>query len=304
MQRTTPQRGFTLIEMVMVIVIMGVIGAVLSLFMKTPIDAYFDTARRAALSDEADLALRRMARDIGKALPNSVRLPASDSACVEFMPTRTGGRFRQASDPTVAGNQAANVLDFSAVDTSFNMLGDNSALPADQRIAANDWVVVYNDGNPGFDAYNLDNTDIVSATPTVVAAHVSGGTSYGIETIITLQGRASAFPDPGGNARFHVVPASEQVVDYICVNAGTSAAGDGTGTLYRYARSLASAYPRPTTCPVPPAGTPIVAQQISACSFSYDVGLQRDALVRLGLKVSRSSETVSLYNEVHVGISP
>ena len=36
------QRGFTLIELIMVIVIMGVIGGMVSVFMKSPIDAYFD----------------------------------------------------------------------------------------------------------------------------------------------------------------------------------------------------------------------------------------------------------------------
>ena len=67
------QCGFTLIELIMVIVIMGVVGGMVSVFMKGPIDAYISGGRRAALTDTADTTVRRMARDLHKALPNSLR---------------------------------------------------------------------------------------------------------------------------------------------------------------------------------------------------------------------------------------
>ena len=54
--------------------------------------ARFASARRAALTDTADTAVRRMARDIRKALPNSIR--QTSDQCVEFIPTKTGGRYR------------------------------------------------------------------------------------------------------------------------------------------------------------------------------------------------------------------
>ena len=44
----TKQRGFTLFELVLVIVITGVIGAVATIFFKPAMDAYFATGRRAA----------------------------------------------------------------------------------------------------------------------------------------------------------------------------------------------------------------------------------------------------------------
>ena len=92
---TNSLRGFTLIEMIMVIVITGVIAGMVAVFIKGPVDSYFDMARRAELTDIADTAMRRMTRDIRLALPNSLRNPAGGSdQCVEFMPTKSGGRYR------------------------------------------------------------------------------------------------------------------------------------------------------------------------------------------------------------------
>ena len=86
-----------MVEMIMVIVIMGVIGGMVAVFMKGPIDAYVDTARRAGLADVADTTARRVSRDLHKALPNSIRpLVTGTNQCLEFIPTKTGGRYRAA----------------------------------------------------------------------------------------------------------------------------------------------------------------------------------------------------------------
>jgi MSHA biogenesis protein MshO len=289
---TLRQRGFTMIEIVLVIVILGVIGAMVATFMKKPVDAYFDAARRSALTDVADTATRRLARDIRKALPNSLRLPASGSpsGCVEFIPTKMGGRYR--ADLDASGN--GDILNFAVADASFDMFGLNSALPADQQIKANDLVAVYNLGIAGADAYNLDNTSVVLST---------GSGSLPGETKINLTSKL--FPLASASNRFHVVPAAEQVVSYVCAGVGTSATGDGTGTLFRLTRALGAAYPVPATCPVPPAGTPALAQNVSACSFVYNGSdLQRNAMVQIMLGLTRNSETTSLYQEVHVDNTP
>ena len=129
------QTGFTLVELVIVIVIMGVIGGVVAVFMRAPIQAYVDSGRRAALTDSADTAVRRISRDIRKALPNSVRVSTSGAdTCLEFIPTRNGARYRENNRST--SDTVGKGLDFTTADSHFNMLGrtfcplgDAAALP-------------------------------------------------------------------------------------------------------------------------------------------------------------------------------
>lgn len=270
-------RGFTLVELIMVIVILGGVGGMVAVFMRGPIDAYFASARRAGLTDVADTALRRIARDLHKALPNSVRVPTSQ--CVEFIPTKTGGRYR---------TQGVGFLDFvtSSGATSFNELGDNTARPAEQQIDEDDIVVVYNLGIAGADAYAQDNTAVVGAAP------APAGTASAPETTLSFAA-AKQFPLESGSNRFHVLPATEQVVGYVCSG----------GSLWRYTKALPA--PAPASCPSPAANTPVLATHVSSCNFDYgDTDLQRNALVRISLQLTDGGETVTLQHEVHVNNTP
>ncbi|MBU3898031.1 MAG: type II secretion system GspH family protein [Gammaproteobacteria bacterium] len=269
------QRGFTLVELIMVIVIMGVIGATVAVFMKSPIDAYFDTARRSGIADVADTTVRRMARDIRKALPNSIRL--SGTSCIEFIPTRTGGRYR--AQDIAAGDETS--LKFDAADLSFNMLGLNSALPTDQQIKPSDVVAVYNLGIVGSDAYAGDNTAVLTG--------VNVSAFAATETELKMVGNSTKFPLESGSKRFHVIPGDEKIVAYLCSG----------GKLYRNAN-----YAYSPSCPAPTVGTtPLIANE-ATCNFAYSAADIRNGLVQLQLTFSSSGESVSIYHEVHVNNTP
>ena len=276
------EHGFTLVELIMVIVILGVIGGMVAVFMRGPIDAYFASARRAALTDTADTAVRRMARDMHRALPNSMRTPLGNQ-CIEFMPTKTGGRYRA---------EGAGALSFSAAAASFNELGSNAARSADQRIAAGDVVVVYNLGIAGASAYANNNTATVSIDPVEAGAPPETTVTFAVATL---------FPLASGGNRFHVVPGDEQVVSYVCDVAGTRRLLRTTATIANAAATSC------TTTGALAAGSTrtVLATNVSACNFDYNTaGLQRDALLRMSLQLTDNGETVSLQHEVHVDNTP
>jgi len=235
----------------------------------------------------ADTVMRRMGRDIRKALPNSIR--SADSQCVEFIPTKTGARYR--SDPGGGGD----VLDFSQSDGSFNMLGNNPAAPADQQIGAGDLIAIYNLGISGADAYAGDNTAAVSSA--------SPGAGSPPESLITFSA-AKKFPLESPTKRFYVITATEKVVRYLCIDAtGTNAQGHGNGTLYRQVLSLPLA--ESTTCPASVTGAAVMATNVSACNFNYSGSdLQRNALISIKLQITEKNETVSLQHQVHVSNVP
>jgi MSHA biogenesis protein MshO len=138
--RAVGQR-FTLVELILVIVIMGVIGGVVAVFMRSPIDAYFDTARRAGWRTQRTPPVRRMSRDIRKALPNSLRQSLPARCCRQPVhrvhSERTGGRYRNEA-LSLRGQYRFAIC---AADSMFNMLGRNADLPLDQQMF-NDIVAV------------------------------------------------------------------------------------------------------------------------------------------------------------------
>ncbi len=147
------QSGFTLVEMTMVIVITGIIGGMVAMFIRAPVQGYVDSARRAELTDIADTAFRRMGRDIRLALPNSVRVTgacdgtAGATCFIEFLPTSGGGRYRSGAGGT------GNTLDFvtPAGDGSFEVIGPPPV------VSAGDSIVVYNTTATGAGTTNAYN---------------------------------------------------------------------------------------------------------------------------------------------------
>jgi MSHA biogenesis protein MshO len=297
---TRSPRGFTLIEMIMVIVITGVIAGMVAVFIKGPVDSYFDMARRAELTDAADTAVRRMGRDIRLALPNSVRNPVDGSdQCIEFMPTKSGGRYR--ADQTAA--LTGDTLDFTTADPNFDMLGLNGSLPVEAQIAAGDIVVVYNDGSNSGNAYTGANAVQVAAGG-VAAGDTANTTKLSFVPAGATIFARKAFPSASPASRFQVLPSTEQVAAFAC----------NAGTLARYSRNITARttpWAQPANCAAMTAGatSAVLAKQVSACSIKYEPpgsgsGGGRFGMVSISLAATRSGESVNLYHQVHVDNTP
>lgn len=258
--------GFTLIEAIMVIVITGILAALVSSF-AAPLKGYFDATARADLSDVADTALRRMARDVRLALPNSVRINGGN-LYLDFLATTGGGRYRAVVDALGAGNP----LDFTAADTSFDVLGSTV------DIAAGDQIVVYNLGVAGADAYE-GNTAVTHVR------RAASATGTGLSNVSITSANRLPFDSPAH--RFQIV---HEQVRYICDLA--------TGRLTRYAGFTIAA----PSAAVPTNGSSaLLASGVTACNFTYVPGVtNRAGLVTISLTLSNSSDSVTLLHQVHV----
>lgn len=295
------QGGFTLVEMIMVIVITGIIGSIVAVFLRAPIQQYVDVARRADMTDIADTALRRVGRDLRRALPNSVRVRGATSgagscdgseACfLEFIPTTGGGRYRLEQDCT-APPCIGNVLDFTTATGVFDVIGP---MPI---FAAGDSIVVYNmtanPADPNPNAYTGGNSAAcgtpcsAGSTITLAAAKLFPQDSCQINPVTTLR----------EGCRFYVVSSP---VTYVCA----PVAGGAGGTLTRYwGYPIQSA--QPAAVPIAGSTSALLAGNVSRCRFDYsnNVVAERSGLVTMNLSISESGETVTLYSATHVNNVP
>lgn len=272
-------RGFTLLEAVVVITLTGIVGVMVSTFMRQPIDAYVDLSRRAELTDAADLALRRIARELRTALPNSVRVTTSGlDTYLEFLPVRSAGRYRAAQD--ASGN--GDILDFSATGASdsFQVLGPAVAAQS------GDQLVVHNLGLPGSDAYEGTSRRALTTTGTALSSltYTLGGTP---------------FPYASPNQRFHIVSTP---VSFVC-----SPIVGGAGSLRRYAGyAIQNSQPTGSLSSLTGANNALLTGAVSSCSISYSASAtaSRNAVVTLRLTLASGGESIHLLQQVQVEGSP
>jgi len=296
-------RGVTLIELVVAMVLVAIIvGA--TIYFVYPVRQAVDIRTRAELTDLADNALQRIAREVRLALPNSVRTDPT-SRFLEFIPVRAAGRYRADGGGVAGGTNcpdtgvgvpASDQLSFDVVDTCFKTIGLLSNAAA---ITTNDSVVLnnYGAGFTGQDVYEAAgaNRRRISAVAAEAARHRIAITS------------AAAFDrtlhdSPG--KRFYIVNGTAAglpaPVTFDC----------SAGTLLRR-----SGYQMTFAQPAAPASfvggtSQLIANSVANCVFEYlpNTGPQIGLLtLRLTLSQVRSdggNETVSLYHSIHVSNVP
>lgn len=278
--RNMTQRGFTLFETVIVIVITGVLAGMVSIFIFSPVQNFFSVAARVELVDGSDNAMRLMSRELRKALPNSVRVRA-DGLAIEFVPTVAGARYR--TEIAAAGDDP---LLFSQADLSFDVFG------SPLNVSAGNWSVVYNLGD------SVVGSNVYAGSASAAEQALSNrrqitGVTPTRWTIASL----APYPDIAYTPPYRIY-AVESPVSYIC--------NLTAGTLMRM-----SNYGFSAAIPLATAGTSnLLVSGVTACTFTYDANAvaQRSGLVllRITAQIStpRGPDTATLIHHIHVDNLP
>lgn len=276
------KNGFTLIEMIIVILLIGILSGVLFTVLRGPMQAFVDVEKRTRLVDIADTALQRMTREIRLALPNSIRVTGGTT--VEFLRTLDGARYRAkpgggGPGGICGGSLPQDILNFAMPGDCFEVLGTlnnfasivTGATQADCIASNADCLVIYNTGQPGANAYNGDNIAVVTAASA---------------NSITFAG-APPFPYRSPRQRFFII---DTPVSFVCsggeirrfdnysITAGVSGPGD------------------------------LLVNQVNSCGFTYNPGsATRAGLVTLSITIQDSTLTgasVTLLQQAHVDNQP
>jgi MSHA biogenesis protein MshO len=317
----------TLIELIVVITITAIIATVLGVIVVRPIQSYQAQVRRAELVDAAEMALRRMGREIRLALPNSVRVRdslgnvdnvtcnAAGAICsLEILRTVDGARYRvdpgtvPGGHPHPAGNPwTIYRLQVPGLDSNgFNIVGEFEnyrppLTPALPFTSTTERLAIYNQSANGPNSAYADAvlgpglpyviTNPANTTFTVQLDDVPAASD---EWRITPNGASFNFRWDSPNHRVFIV---DTPVSYVC-NAGPN------GNITRH-----SGYPITAAQQSTPAGGNNARHSapVTVCSFSYSAGSnERTGLVSLSLTLTdlNSGEQVNLLYQVHVDNFP
>jgi len=293
MKLNSKQPGFSLLELILVIVLLGVLASGAGLLITKPIEAYNDQLRRQQLVDQGEMALRQIARDLRRALPNSIRVDGAGLA-LEMVNSVGGARYRD----EIGGNSFVGIndwLDFSIADQNFNLLGQPVG-----TLTGNERLVIYNTAPSNFYSDVTANNDFGIVTPelttfTVTVSSASDPAEDDEPRISLSLPFQFSQQSPGQRIFFINGP-----ISYIC--------STGNRTLTRYDRYP---YQNDTSQPTTDATfqtvsfasvqSGLVVSQLSACNFSYDPGSsQRGGIVTIQIEIENSGEKITLFHQVHV----
>ncbi|MFB2828053.1 PilW family protein [Aeromonas jandaei] len=104
-------RGFTLVELVMVILLLGIMATFTSQFIGIGTQIYGDASSREQLMSDARFAMERLNRELRNAVPGSERIETAgglwvdSGVCLRFWPISTSSRYL-ALNKTISGSSS------------------------------------------------------------------------------------------------------------------------------------------------------------------------------------------------------
>ena len=262
------QEGFTLIEIIMVIVILGVIGTAGADFIAQMFRGFADTNSRMEIYEEGKSALVRMERELHGMLPNAI--------CV----TNNGGGSCESNGSP--GNEIRFGMIMEDVMRQNNLVGGytENAIDFPRTVPA-----TLTDVNSGA----IPRTgDVVSVYNTSWNSFVGGARLYGITAVsgnvMTFGGQTIVDPSP--QHRYYVV---DRCVSYRW--------DDVTDTLFRSVVAVSSAgHGNFSTAVEYP-----LAMNVSDFNFYYAApSLSRNGIISMVFTMSKDGHDIVMHKEIHV----
>lgn len=166
--------GFTLVELVVVIMLLGILSLGTVRFISDASDGFVSGSNRGALSADVRQSVHHLGQVLREALPNSIRVSASGE-CIEYIPIIS-----------------ASVYVSAPIGISGNTM---QVIPFDPALTASNWRVAI---VPSSNMYGLSTPGAVSPTASASAADVNN--------IVTLTfSSAHRFASASAQQRFFVV---------------------------------------------------------------------------------------------------
>lgn len=278
-------------ELIVVVVLLGVLAVGGGMLAINPIGAYDAQVRRQQLVDQGEMALRQIARDIRRALPNSIRVTSVGAGfAVEMVNTVDGARYRDEYGGDYTDDDIF-VLDFAGPDRDFNFLGRVAGASAAQLAVGTQRLVIYNTSPVDIYAEAVDVSDfqgIITRGDMALTLSNSDNGPGDDEDHIRMSD-PFLFTQQSPAQRAYVVDGS---ISYVC-DPGTSRIRRYSGYGYRAAQPTA-----PADFGVTPGR---VISQLTGCNMTYAAGTaQRGGMLTVEITVADGGEAVNLLHQIHV----
>ncbi|WP_158965644.1 PilW family protein [Paraglaciecola sp. L3A3] len=156
--RSSNTKGFTLIELITVIIVLGVVSIGVSGVIRSGMGIYADVIERDQILSESRFVVERLNRELRQAIPNSARIKSNGSnsiQCIEFVPALWTSFYTSLSVyPEIT--TAATIVEFADNPAGFQLSTSDT-----------DYAFVYPTSND--DIYNSANNkkhEVLSCTDT------------------------------------------------------------------------------------------------------------------------------------------
>jgi MSHA biogenesis protein MshO len=280
--------GFTLIELVITMTITVIVASLGAFMISGPVTDFTEQTRRAELVDSAESSLRRIGRDVRRALPNSVRITTNGTiTALELLNVVEGVRYRAGPPP---GDANARLI-FNTADGAFNSIGLFNAITKPFSSTTH-YLSVYNVGVAGANAYELINV----ITPAGTQIDIDAAAEAGEDNVQLDPWFQFAYPSP--RQRIYLI---DTPVSFLCDTA--------TSNLTRYAgyAIATNQADRDSAAELLAAGgvAALMSDNLTACTFTFTPGTaQRDGLVTMSLTVADAGESIILLQQAHIDNVP